>query len=343
MDSENLDEKTKIEPVKSSRDYFDIDTDDRLNLGVPLWYMVRIKQNQIKMLNERGYQLKKEDLPYQTLDLGNLEQYLKIISPNTLKEDMSGVYTLKELDDKSNERELGGDIRSNFGLNIFVYYPEFKLDKDTTKTKIKTETKNIVKDIMLMLDIKLPITEKSNKFTLKANNKIYGTLFANMGGKYNSKKEEWSFPEDKLENIEFFIQENMKTPYIQRVMIISYSGLMPQARKELLNNSAYYFEEFTYSNLSYVPIEHYWAAEYKKLTPEEWDNIVLENKKVGKELNTQIIKKLYNSDVFVRYYGGFVGDIYLIKYKNYLSKGILDSKYSHIEYRVVVRDPNTVG
>ena len=135
MDSENLDEKTKIEPVKSSRDYFDIDTDDRLNLGVPLWYMVRIKQNQIKMLNERGYQLKKEDLPYQTLDLGNLEQYLKIISPNTLKEDMSGVYTLKELDDKSNERELGGDIRSNFGLNIFVYYPEFKLDKDTTKTK----------------------------------------------------------------------------------------------------------------------------------------------------------------------------------------------------------------
>ena len=320
--------KTKIEPVKVSREYFDFDSDDRLHFGLPLWYVLRVKNNQIRMLKERGYQPRTEDTAYQSLTLNNLSAHLNKIAPNTYKEDMTGIYTIRE--NHTTQRQ-----------NILVYYPEFKPDK--AMTKINQEPKDIVHNITLILDLGQPIVDKSGSVKVRADPKIYASIFIPMGGEYNIKTREWIFKAKDRESIELFLNENQKKPYINHIMIISYAGLASQTRKELVGRPMYSFEEFTYSNLSYVPIDHLLAAEYQKLTTEEWQKVVADNKMVGKELNTKIIPKLLHNDVFVRYYGALIGDIFFIKYKNYLPYGILESKYSHVEYRVVVRDPKTVG
>lgn len=297
------------------------------NLGIPLYYILRVKNHQVRMLQERGYQPRPEDQVYQTLRWDQLEEHLESIKPRTLKEHMSGVYTLRE---DVPEKSING---RRLGRKLLVYYPELKLSKDMKK--IEYEYKSTFSNLAKLRE--LDITQKEKVTTIiKASPLIYQDVFKEMGGrKKRSLKtfDEWEFRGDSKELVDDFIKTNHYDPEIKHAMVVSFSGVAPNYVKKLQNYDIFVrLEIFTYSDFSYVPIDHRWASQYRLLTEEEWEEI----RKQKEGLSKQVIPRIKENDVFSRYYGASVGDVFEIKNKNFSPNDVLGAKYSHIEYRVVV-------
>lgn len=305
---------------------FPVDPQDVIGLGVPLWYITSVKKNQIRMMKDRGYSERKQDEIYLTLSKDNIAQHLLTIKPNTFKLDMSGVYKLSE--------KKPSIVKSkSLGEYMYVHYPEFILNKNGTE--IKQEGTDLVRDIVMRLDVKDSTDSKGN-IVINADQSIYKDIFSEFVT--NSKeglkgKNRWVF-DKKNTLVQNVLDENKRTPIIRRIIIVSYAGISNNAIKELKKELVYYFEIFKYKNMSHIPIDHIRSPKYRVLTEEEW-SIIASKLKITKEQ----IPKRYLKDPITKYFGAVVGEVFQIKHKNMIPSSTLTHRWQNVNYRVVTRDP----
>lgn len=314
------DEK-KILPTTNvkSRGVFKLDVEDT-HLGVPVWYVLKIKNNQIRMMAERGYKPQKNDEIYKNLTENSIKSYLKSISPETMKSHMSMVYTLKD------DTERTYIDNKDLGDNCFVFYPEFSLNPD--QTKIKEESGPMMKDIFKLIDLRWEGEGKN--LVVYASKKIYGDVMQKMGG--TEKNGKWTFSSPDM--IVSFLEKTNRESYIKRIIIISYAGIRTNTKRTLEKNAEYHFEEFSYTDMSYIPIDHVYSNKYTKLTPDQWKLI----KKESSMTNTNI-SKIFTTDPVSRYYGATIGTVFREDIKNMVPTSIITNKYVGVGYRIVIKDP----
>ncbi len=316
-----MEDADDISALNEKKGIFKINTNDS-HLGVPLWYVLEIKNNQIRMMSERGYRKNTNDEVYKNLNNNNLQRYFKNITPETMKGHMSMVYTLKDKTQRTYRN------KKNLGDNCLVFYPEFSLNKE--QTKIKEESGDMVKEILSLLDLRSE--GKDSNLVVYASEKVYGNVMREMGGTDIKKIGKWVF--NTTNTVTSFLKTIRKNSYVKRIIIISYSGIRTVTKRSLEKNSEYYFEEFSYTDMSYVPIDHVYANRYTRLTTEEWENIKKDTPKTN--IN---ISKIYTTDAVNRYYGATINNVYKVEIRNMVPTSYISSKYIGVRYRIVVRDP----
>ncbi len=120
---------------------------------------------------------------------------------------------------------------------------------------------------------------------------------------------------------------------VKHVILISLAGLSSHAKKEIDKLKQYKFEVFTVTEMTYIPINHFFAPEYRILSEKDWAVIKKRNK-----IKEENIPKMLKMSRIPRYYGVDVGTVLELKYKTLIPGVAFTSKYSHIEYRVVRLD-----
>ena len=120
---------------------------------------------------------------------------------------------------------------------------------------------------------------------------------------------------------------------IKHVIMISLFGLSSNVETEIKKLSQIRFETFTLGEMTFNPIKHVMAPEYKLLSSDKWNDI-----KETNDLEESKIPRALTTGRIARYYGAMAGDAFEFKYKTSIPTVAFTSKYSHIEYRVVRKE-----